>query len=229
MKRPSYLGGAYLGLVATLVTTPAAASPQDPAQVSSAIHQALAETAPANATITLGPVDGAKFMQSCQGALGVTLSGVEPYEQAAVHCPAPGWTLYVTVTIAATQPVVVAARPIAAGQVFSPSDFTIAREPVSLYAGRQVFYDSAALTGASAVMNLPAGAIVTGSDIAEPVAVTAGQTVSVSVVAGGVIVSLSAVADQTGRVGDTILMTNPTTGQHFPAQVTSTGIVVTLQ
>jgi flagella basal body P-ring formation protein FlgA len=217
-------------LLAALAAPAMAGTPtQDPAQVTAAIRQAAAATAPSDATVTLGPVQGAQFMQECQGALGVTLSGVEPYEQAAVHCPAQGWTLYVTVTIAATQAVVVAARPIAAGQPLQAADLRIAREPVALYAGRQIFYDPADLTGASALMNLPAGTILTVSDIAEPEVVKAGQTVTVSVETGSITVSLSAVADQSGRVGDTVLMTNPASGQHFPALVTRDGLLVKLQ
>ncbi len=46
-------------------------------------------------------------MQACTAPLAVNISGVAPYEQAAVHCPAPGWTLYVSVTVAQSEAVVV--------------------------------------------------------------------------------------------------------------------------
>ncbi len=97
------------------------------------------------------------------------------------------------------------------------------KEPVSLYAGRQVFYDPAQLPGATAVMSLPAGTILTTGNIAEPVIVHAGQMVTVKVSSGDVDVSVNAIADQAGRVGDTILLTNPASGQRFPALVTRSG------
>jgi flagella basal body P-ring formation protein FlgA len=202
---------------------------EDPAQVTAAIRQILAAQAPSDSTITLGPVQGARFMQACPVPLGVVISGVAPYEQAAVSCPEPAWTLYVTVTIAETQLVAVAARPIQAGQVIGPADLTIAREPVALYAGRQVFYNIADAAGGTALVSLPAGAILTAADMAAPVMVQAGQTVTVAVETGGLTVSLNAVADQTGRVGETILMTNPASGKHFQALVTRNGLVVQLQ
>jgi flagella basal body P-ring formation protein FlgA len=59
--------------------------------------------------------------------------------------------------------------------------------------------------------------------------VKAGQTVSVSVISGGVNVSINAVADETGRIGDTILLTNPSSGRRFSALVTADGPVVQLQ
>ena len=118
--------------------------------------------------------------------LSVTISGVAPYEQAAAHCAAPAWTLYVTVTVAQSQSVVVATRPLVAGQAIGPGDVALKDEPVSLYAGRQVFYDPAQLVGDQAVMSLAAGAILVAQDIAEPVVVKAGQTVTVQVINGGV-------------------------------------------
>jgi len=207
----------------------AAASPQNPAAVAAAVQQAALAIAPPGATISLGSVEGAKFMQQCTGPLAVTISGVAPYEQAAARCPAPAWTLYVTVTVAQVQNIVVAARPLAAGQVLGPGDLMIASEPVERYAGRQVFYDPNQLLGGDALMSLPAGTIISADDIGEPVVVKAGQTVTVTVISGSVQVSIDAVADETGRIGDTILLTNPSSGRRFTATVTANGPVVQLQ
>jgi flagella basal body P-ring formation protein FlgA len=59
--------------------------------------------------------------------------------------------------------------------------------------------------------------------------VRAGQTVAVDVRSGGVDVSINAVAAQAGRVGDTIMLTNPSSGKRFTALVTASGPVVQLQ
>lgn len=215
-------------LGALLLAAPATAAPQSQQAVALAITHAAQAIAPPGAGVTLGPVAGAQYMQACTAPLSVSISGTAPYEQAAAHCPAPVWTLYVTVTVAQTENVVIAARPIAAGQTLAPADITLAREPVSLYAGRQVYYDPSQLLGASAIMSVAAGSVLNPADIAEPVMVKAGQTVSVQVISGGVQLSLNAVADETGRIGDTILFTNPSSGRRFSAQITATGPVLQL-
>jgi len=218
------------GLACALLAAPAAAGTPESAQaVASAVTQAAQAITPPDATLSLGSVAGAQYMQSCTVPLTVSLSGIAPYEQAAAHCAAPVWTLYVTVTVAQTASVVVAARPVTAGQTLGPADVTLAREPVAQYAGRQIFYDPAQLIGASATLSLAAGTILTASAIAEPVVVKAGQIVAVQVVSGGVDISINALADEDGRIGDTILLTNPSSGRRFSATVTATGPVLQLQ
>ena len=217
-------------LTGALVAWPALASAsQSVDAVSAGVQQAAQMVAPPDATITLGPATGAAHMQACTAPLVVNISGVAPYEQAAVHCPAPVWTLYVTVTVAQSEDVVVAAHPVAAGQVLAASDLMVQREPVQLFAGRQVYVDPAQIVGASAVMSLPAGMVVTQDAVQAPMVVKAGQTVSVQVTSGGVVVSINAVASQAGRIGDTILLTNPSSGRRFSAQVTEDGVVLKLQ
>ncbi|HEY1858029.1 flagellar basal body P-ring formation chaperone FlgA [Acidocella sp.] len=204
------------------------AAQENPQAVAAAIRQAIAPTLSSGSTISLGPVIGAQYMQACTGNLSVSITGIEPYEQAAVRCSAPNWTLYVTVTVAATEEVEVAARPIAAGQALSAGDFSLRREPVSLFAGRQVYHDAASLLGTTALMGLNPGTILTSDSVAEPVVVQAGQTVSVHVRSAGLDITVNAVAQQTGRIGQTILMINPSSGQHFSALVTKAGLVVEL-
>jgi flagella basal body P-ring formation protein FlgA len=209
-----------------------AASPagrQAPAMVAAAVQQAVSDTAPANAAITLGPVAGAQFMPACTAPLSVTVSGLEPYLQAAAHCPRPSWTLYVSVTVDSRMAVVVAARPIAGGEAMTPDDLTLREEPLSLYAGRQVFYHPADVVGATAILSLPRGTIITGTAIQQPIVVQAGQTIAVDVQSGGVDLTLDAQAEQSGRIGDSILVTNPESGKRFEATVTATGAVVQLE
>ncbi len=217
-----------LALGAAALPAAALAAPQDPQAVAAAIRQAVAPTLSAGATVSLGPVTGAQYMQACTGSLGVSVTGTEPYEQAAVSCAAPHWTLYVTVTVAATENVEVVARPVSAGQAFSSGDFSLRNEPISLFAGREVYHDAAALLGSTALMSLNPGTILTSSNVAEPVAVQAGQTVSVDVRSGGMDITVTAMADQTGRIGQTILLTNRASGQHFSALVTRAGLLVEL-
>jgi flagella basal body P-ring formation protein FlgA len=207
----------------------AALAGQSADAVSAAVKQAALMVAPPDANISLGPVTGAAYMQPCTTPLAVSISGVAPYEQAAVHCAAPGWTLYVTVTVAQSEAVVVAAHPVTAGQTLTASDLAVRREPVQAFAGRQIYADPAQLVGANAAMSLASGMVITQDTVQAPLLIKAGQTVAVQVMSGGIVLSVNAVADQAGRIGDTILLTNPSSGRRFSAQVTATGPVLQLQ
>jgi flagella basal body P-ring formation protein FlgA len=171
---------------------------------------------------------GARYMRPCATPLAVTITGVAPYEQAAAHCAAPSWTLYVTVTIDAHMAVVVAARPITAGQTLESDDLALRDEPISLYAGRSVFYHPEDAVGGMAVMSLPLGTILTAGNIQQPIVVQAGQSITVDAQSGGVDISITGTAEESGRLGDTILVTNPTSGRRFPAVVTRSGARVQL-
>jgi flagella basal body P-ring formation protein FlgA len=227
--RPSFGRPCLAAIAVLLAGQPAVAAQQDPAPVDAAIRQAAASLAPANATITLGPVMGVRYMHACTTAIAVTITGTEPYEQAAAHCSSPAWTLYVTVTIDAHMAVVVAARPITAGQTLESDDLSLREEPISLYAGRTVFYHPEDAVGGMAVMSLPLGTILTGSTVQQPVVVQAGQSITVSAQSGGVDIAITGTAQQSGRVGDTIIVTNPSSGKRFPAVVTRSGVLVQLE
>jgi flagella basal body P-ring formation protein FlgA len=197
--------------------------------VTAAVRQAATALSPTGAGITLGPVSGAAYMQACSQPLVVSMSGNAPYEQAQVHCPAPSWLLYVTVTVAQRETIVVAARPLVAGQPLTAADLKLASLPVQQFAGRQVYFDPALLIGAQPVMSFATGMPLTAESVQAPVMVKAGQTVTVTVVSGAVQLSLDARAEQTGRVGDTILLVNPGSGRRFTAQVTANGVQLILQ
>jgi len=227
--RPPVLG---LGILLAAALGPPAMAGQDredPNAVANAVRQSVAATTAANAAITLGSVAGAQYMQACAAPLSVTVSGAAPYEEANVHCPQPDWTLYVSVAVAENAGVAVADRPIAAGAQIKPGDIKIVQEPVALFAGRQVYYDTADLFGAVAVMGLTPGTILTASSVSQPVIVQAGQSASVTVFSGGLTLTIDAIADQPGHAGDSILMTNPSSGQRFHALVGRDGITVDLR
>ncbi len=201
---------------------------QNEAALAKAVRVAAQNLAPPGASISLGPTSGAAAMPACTAPLAVTLSGMAPYEQAQVQCPTPDWTLYVNVTVAQSLAVVVAAQPLAAGQSITPADLMVKPMPVQDFAGRQVFTNPAQVAGAEAVMSMPAGMIVTQNDVQAPLVVASGQIVTVHVYSGGVVLAIDATADQPGRIGDTILLTNQASGRRFAAQVTAQGVELRL-
>jgi flagella basal body P-ring formation protein FlgA len=216
-----------LGLVPVLLG--AAPAMQDPQAVAAAVRAAATAVLPPAATLTVGPVTGAGYMKACPEALSVGIFGVAPYEQAAVRCASLGWVLYVGVTVAQREAVVVALRPLAAGSVIGAADVGLREMAVADFAGRQVFTDPEELIGSVAIMGLPTGSLLTAQAVQAPVVVQAGQIVTVQVESPGLSLSVVAVADQTGRLGETILMTNPSSGRRFSALVTARGPVVRLQ
>ncbi|WP_234730557.1 flagellar basal body P-ring formation chaperone FlgA [Acidocella facilis] len=228
MTRAALLAG-LAGLAGIALALPRAghAAPgptQDEASLRQAVLQAAQALAPPGAQISLGSAAGARAMPACASPLTVSLSGVAPYEQAKVECPAAHWTLYVTVTVAQSEEVVVAARPIAAGTTLGAADLVRRALPVQAFAGRQIFTDPTEIEGDSAVMSIAAGMVITQDVLQTPLLVKAGQTVSVHVYSGGVELALDATADQPGHLGDTILLTNPKSGRRFSAEVTAQGV-----
>ncbi|MDE8345197.1 MAG: flagellar basal body P-ring formation chaperone FlgA [Acidocella sp.] len=202
--------------------------PEAQAAVVAAIRMAVRAAIPADATITVAPVPGAAYMPLCPVALAVSISGVAPFEQATVRCPALGWTVYGAVTVSLSQMAVVAAHPLTAGQKLAAPDVTLARIPVASIAGRQIFTDPAALLGATPLLGLATGDLITSAQIEEPVIVRAGQSAIVQVVSGSVSLAITATADATGRLGDQVLFTNPASGRRFSALITASGPVVDL-
>ena len=197
---------------------------QDAAAVAKAVLLAAQNLAPPGASVSLGPTNGAAAMPACTAPLAVTLNGMAPYEQAQVQCPTPDWTLYVNVTVAQSEAVVVAARPISAGQTITLNELMVKTMPVQDFAGRQIFTDPAQINGASAVMSMAAGMIITQNTVQAPLVVKSGQIVTVNVYSGSVTLAVDATADQPGRIGDTILLTNQGSGRRFTAQVTAQGV-----
>ena len=206
-----------------------AAAMQNPQEVSHAVQQAAQNLAPAGAQVSVGTVNGATYMPACTVPLSVSIGGVAPYEQATVQCAAPRWTLYVQVTIEQSEDVVVAAQPLTAGQMITADDLMLRHMPVQNFAGRQVFTDPTQIVGDQVMMSLPTGGLLTQNIIQSPLVVKAGQMVTVHVYSGTVMLSMDAIASQNGRIGDTILFTNPSSGRRFTAEVTAQGVELHLQ
>jgi flagella basal body P-ring formation protein FlgA len=210
------------------VQTVTQTSHEDPRAVESAVRSAVVAMAPAHAAITLGPAMGALYMKPCGQALKITITGRQPYLQAAALCAAPRWTLYISARVEAEIPVLVAARPIPAGQPIVAADVTMQEEPMSVFAGRQVFYHPADVVGDLSALTLPAGTILNATTIQRPIVVRSGQIIMVDVRDGAIDITLNARADEPGRVGDLISVTNITSGKIFQATVTQAGAIVQL-
>lgn len=201
-----------------------AGTTQDPQEVTHAVERAAQNLLPAGGQLSIGTTSAAQYMPACTTPLRVNIGGIAPYEQATVQCTLPRWMLYVQVTIDQSEDVVVAATQLAAGQTITSDDLMLRHLPVQDFAGRQVYTSPAQLAGDQIMMSVSAGTVITQNIVQPPLIVKAGQTVTVSIYSGNVVLSLDAVADQDGRIGDTIFLTNPSSGRRFTAEVTAQGI-----
>jgi flagella basal body P-ring formation protein FlgA len=88
------------------------------------------------------------------------------------------------------------------------------------------FHSPEEIVGKIARRSIPGGKRFLASAIEEPVDVTQGQSVRVKVRDGGASLTLDAVAQSSGKKGDSVLVHNPTTGRSFRAVVQDKGQVV---
>jgi flagella basal body P-ring formation protein FlgA len=112
----------------------------------------------------------------------------------------------------------VLSRPIAAGAELSPSDFERTRVRVGRENGLQALTPAEVL-GSVARHDLSPGAAVTGLDVHRPPAVTLGATLFLRVRKGAIEARVSAVALETGTVGERIRVRSSVSGQEMQATV----------
>ncbi len=206
-----------------------AAGGERPEDVAAAVRAAAQGTIPPGAELTLGDVSAAAKMAACSAPLAVSLMGAAPQMEAVARCPSPGWVYYVPLSVAQTRQMVVAARPLAAGTVLGAGDVALVTAPSGGAGGQAGFDNPAAVAGMAAAMPIAAGAMISPGQLVAPVVVKAGQSVVVAVRDQGVEVTVMAVADEPGRLGQMMLLTNPGSGRRFSALVTADGPLVDLQ
>jgi len=90
----------------------------------------------------------------------------------------------------------------------------------------EFFRSADEIVGKIARRSIPAGQRFLSSAIEEPADVTQGQKTRVKVTDGGASLTLDAVAQSSGKKGDSILVHNPSTGRNFRAVVQDKGQVV---
>jgi len=108
----------------------------------------------------------------------------------------------------------------------------ITTEQVQTVQGREFPFPAEFLSSAGAVAGklarktILAGQKLLPGAIEDPPDVTRGQKVGVKSIAGGAVLTLEAVAESSGKKGDTILVHNPVSGRNFHAVVQDKGQVI---
>jgi flagella basal body P-ring formation protein FlgA len=135
--------------------------------------------------------------------------------------------LWARVKVSAPTDRVVATTGIPAGHVIESSDVrleTIADFPLWNGVARRL--DE--VVGRIARRSIPSGQAVIRTELAEAMAVKAGDDVEVVVESGRAHLTLEARAENSGRLGDLISVRNPKSGKIFRARVEATGKVIVM-
>lgn len=134
------------------------------------------------------------------------------------------WKLFVSVSIATLQPVVVTRTPLARGQLVRAQDLEIAEHDTARL-HRAFYTDSSGLAGLRAKRNVQAGQVLTPSMLARNQVVRRGSQVEILANAGNLEVRMRGKALANGAIGDRIRVQNLTSGRKVTGLVIEPGVV----
>ncbi len=120
--------------------------------------------------------------------------------------------IWVRVKLTSTRTVLVAVVPIISGQTIDSAQVRSERRAMFPFPEAPAV-DPAQAVGKVVRRSLAAGTVISNDMLVNPPAVSRGETVSVRVEDGGAHLRFTAVSETAGRVGDSIVIENPTT--HF--------------
>lgn len=213
------------GLLLICVTGVAIAGPSARHdRVKGRIKQVAEQQAPGQ-HVHVGSLKALAQMSPCHAPLQMQLYGQGSYRNMRVSCPDQGWQLYVPVTLAALGRIVVAAHDLSADVPLTRSDLKLERPAAGQGDSGQIAHGLKSVVGKTLTAPVSAGTPIRLSSLTQAVRVHAGQNVTVHVYAGGVSIRTMAIALQQGRVGQSILVKNPSSGKHYRVKVTDHGVV----
>lgn len=209
----------------TLVTAPTAyATPQSAGQqkqVRTLIRQHLADSTGHNVSLQIGSTKAMASVKPCRHHPDVRIYGRGQHRDARVNCPGRGWQFYIPVTLQQKQTVVVAAHDLQQGKALKRSDLKVIREAGP--EGSDLAHDLKSVIGQTLKAPISRGTPVSLNSLQGATRVHSGQDLTVRVESGDVVIKTTAVALQSGRTGQTILVKNPGSGKRYRVTVNSEG------
>ncbi len=184
--------------------------------IRAAALSALADGSDAEATL-----DPALRMPLCGAPLEGTRTGSGTVE---VSCP-QGWRLFVPVRERRSQPVLVLARGVAAGESISADMFTVEERDTRRIAGAALADPSQAV-GRAARRSLMAGSVLTGNDLVAARVVRRGDTISLVSRQGGVEVRMTGRALADGGENERVSVENLSSRRVVQGVVSAQGDVI---
>lgn len=165
-------------------------------------------------------------LAACAQPLEAVATGARTVQ---VRCPdAPGWKLYVPVSVRREADVVVLRGPVPAGAPIQASQLLVQRRDIA-DAGGAVVTDPAAVVGKVPARPLAAGTPLTAADLAGAVALQRGDPVVLVTRVGGVEVRVGGRALGSARPGGLVRAENVESRRIVRGRLAGPGIVEVLQ
>ncbi len=133
-------------------------------------------------------------------------------------------TVYASVRVKMTATVLVATDQIQKDGELTTGNTIWDKRDISKFPNAIIDKGDNAYQGYAARKTIKPGAVITSDDVALPAAIKQGDTISLVVRCGGVLLQTSAEAKQTGSVGDTIRVTSPASAGEVRAKIIEPGL-----
>lgn len=178
--------------------------------------------------VEVGRLDPRLRLNRCEAPLAAYLAPgarTSGHTSVGVRCEgATPWTLFVPAIVRHEYGVVVAARPIARGEIVGADAITTATRLLpSPPAG--LINDPASAVGRAAVREIAAGTLLSSNLIKSPQAIKRGQSVTLSLASGAVAVRVAGTALRDGTLGERIPVRNLNSKRVVEGVVLEAGIV----
>lgn len=179
--------------------------------------------------VTVGQLDPRLRLVKCELPLGTSWSpGGRQVGHTTIGVRCDGqtpWTLFVPVTIKQRMALVVAARPLARGQLLTAEDIAVEQRAVA--DASEIFFSTPdSVVGKTITRNAPVGVSLTQDMLKVPRAVKRGDIVTLAMSAGPVSVRMQGTAMKDGVVGERIPVRNKSSSRIVEGIVSEAGVVV---
>jgi flagellar basal body P-ring formation protein FlgA len=220
MTRQTSLPLAMAGCLA-LCAGPAPAAAWTAHEASADVKAAILATLPKDESriAEIGP-SAAVRMGSCLSPLTVSIMGRGSYRTAKVDCASPLWTIYVEVSLARMEDVLIAIRNIPIGHLLAVEDFRAVRVVSDDLSGEPVSARDA--IGRQVAIPLAPGETITRNQIVIPPTIHNGDKIMIYCLTAGVMATATGTALESGSLGQSILVENDDSHRGITATILPT-------
>jgi flagella basal body P-ring formation protein FlgA len=215
-----------LGLLADSLAETAV---QSHASIYSAIGQYIAGRIEfADYELTIAPLDNNLQLPDCAEALALSIPSdaiKAGRNTIGVHCNSPNpWTIFSSAIIKTYATVVISALPLQRGEMITRQHLSVIRRDVSGLRGDYLSRPEQ-VEHKQTIRPIPAGAILSRRNIAEPKLVKRGDKITISSARANFAIRMNGLAMMDGVKGQAIRIKNQSSGRIIQATVIEAGIV----
>lgn len=195
-------------------------------QVTEAIKQHFSDKVPDSRTeVQLNPINRQLNLPACGHPLKVDL----PFHSgsritAKVSCSQPRWSLFVTGQVQVFKTVVMTSSPIVKGSRIRADMLQLREQDISTLRG-DYFQRQQDVSGRLARIGISTDTIITPRMLTQANAVSRGDPVIIEARRGAALIRTEGTAQENGRIGESIDVTNNRSGNRVRGQITAPGRV----